>query len=270
MDSINIFSLNNFIIKNDENTYHINKNCYVTVNSNLNNLIILNKNNKLKINLKNLELTNNSYRLFEYNNSKFLQIISCGFNNLQQKYTSPNFEVLIYDDAILIINKTICYAYYYNSSSESYFFEYENYIYVFNNLNLLMFNSQTKTFTLLNTLKIAIENDNYEVLCQLPKLSDYLILYTFNKKNNSLTIKKLKEKTNKNIPIVYNFFYQAKFNIQQAKLLLKNEDLFNNCNKYFNEYDDIIEINEKYYLFNYNKITPINFLIKDNLIDDID
>lgn len=274
MNNVYIFSKKNFIANNNNNNYEVNKNQVLKLsNIKENDTIKIFGNNTYKeINISKTEYSN-YYRHWHFNDNVYLEIISNSFDCLIQKVTTKNFEAFIYNNCVRVFYKELCYAYYYlqNNQTVSTTFEKDNILYICNSINSLIFNGDNLSFSLFKTEKIIKNEKNIEILCKFPKNISYLLYFSFNFKTQTLSVKKLKkENTNQNLPIECLFFYLCKNKISDAKDFLLDKTLFENLVKYFNCFDDIVEIENHYYLYNSNQFIPLNLKFKDGIIEEVD
>ena len=99
------------------------------------------------------------------------------------------------------------------------------------------------------------------------------MLYTFDLINNELAKRQYKNNNtftidNFTLPLV--FFHLVKNNFDDAKLLLSQNIVFDDIKEYICQFDDIIEIDNQYYLSSFNNICKIKFKIENNTIIDVD
>ena len=273
MKKIYLFTLNNFYIEQNGNRLPLCKNSYLKIcdikDDTLSVCDTLCPKNKIEIS-KNAK-TCNFFRVNECTD-KFIEIISCGKNNLIEKLKTKNIEVEIYENFLLIIYKNIPYTYYFKNDGANICMELKDKIYIFNKYFLVIFDSISKSFCHLFVEKYSKNNDKIELLCNLPKNIGYLIIISINLNEKTINSKKLKKqniKIDSNI-LPYAVFYLSKHSFEEVKSFINENIQTKKLMEYFSEFENIFDIDGKFYLSSLNKITQINFKIKDNVVVEID
>lgn len=272
MKNIYIFSQSYFIVKHKDKTYEINKNCYLKLtNTHFDDFFMFgNKFNNFKtIYLNNLN-TNNFVKAFQFEDKVFIELIACEFDSIVNEFICDRFNVFVYENSVRIISDR-CYTYFFDAQTENFCCFNNEHIFIFNEKNLITFNKKQKTFCYLIVEKFAKSNENVEILCKISKNFNHFLHFSFNIKNNLISTKKLKQV---NIPdTIFNimsFFHLSKNNFLDAKSHMQNPKQFEDIKKYFNLFENIIEIENCYYLYNQTQIVKLNFQIIDNKIAEID
>lgn len=264
-----IFSLNNICLSTKESCKVINKNTVAKIDDlNNENLFAWSLNNDLcnvcKINFDSNSLQN------PLENTHFLEIISTNFMPMFKQETK-NCKILFFCDHVQITFKTKIFDYYFLCNKNNYSVEKDNFLYVFNDKNLLEFDKNNQSFFIRNCQKFATKNNQIELLCSTPFNNVFFSHYMFNIKDNTVKIKQLKkgnlEVNDLTLPFV--FFYLVKANFDDAKNYLNNEINYDNIKKYLKNYNHILEIDKKYYIIGKN-INKIEFKIENNIIIDVD
>lgn len=273
MNNIYFFSLNEYALQCGEDVFLLGKNRVVKID-NLQEIIkIYSTNmvvNNLDINLSQME-SNNHIRVNELMGDKFVEIIALNTGNVINKHSTLNSEIYIYDNYADICFNTKFYTYYYNGLIDSKVIEKDKKLYIFNKSNLLIFDMQKMSFNLLKCKKLAKKDDIYELLCNTPYNNVYFLLFSFNFKNNLVSIKIYKKDVlnydNYSLPFV--FFGLCKAGILKAKNLIDEKINYEDIVGYLNDYNDIIEINNKLYLCG-NNFCEFNCKIENKKIIDVD
>ena len=217
MDKLYVFSKASFIIRNENQIFHVNKNCTCKISNIKNNETIFIVDPKSE---KNMPIcldkmhSCNFYRYCSEGDIKLLNIITTSFDNLVQKLTTQNSEIYIYQNAIRLIYDGCCYTYNFCGFEPSKAIEHEDKIYIFNNKNLLFFDKKNLTFSLLKVERFSKNNNNFTLFCKISRIFGYFLLFVINFSSNSVKIKKFKT-TLYTVPqdaIFYYFFYLLKFN----------------------------------------------------------
>ena len=277
MDKLYIFSQNNLYIKSKED--------WLPINS-IRNLLIQNFNDE------NLQIIENTYnqsfitnlcfnkqyifsniRTSMIDNNLYCEIIHSNNSKPLQKFCTKTCEVYIYNNYVEILNNNNFFDYYFCAEKNNFAIENDDIIYIFNDNNILEFDTKINSFCLKKCKKYAKNGENIEVLCKIPKNNVYFILYNFDIINNNVNKKFYK---NENIllydayslPII--FFYLVKNNIPDAKNFLGQNINFDELKNYLSQFDDIWEIDGEYVVSSGKQICKIKFEIKNNLIVDID
>lgn len=272
MNNIYIFSQNAFNIEFNNQQFNINKNQSLKIlhGQDCQNVLVKNINGEFNLNLTS-QTPSNFYKCWNYNNDIFYEIITTSYNCLLEKFATKNCEVFVFDNAAKIIYQNKCYFYYYNCSTPSDFLEDDNCLYIFNQNNLLIFDKTSLTFNLLKVKNHQKNNKNIEILCNFPKNIEYFLYFLFNLANSNITTKKLcKGEINKNVPLEYLIFYLCKNNFEEVKKYISNNLEFSSLCEYFKKFDNIVCIQNKYYLYNSAEIVEANFKTENNIVVDID
>ena len=273
MNNIYLFSQSSFLVNSNIN---INKNNFLKLTINPKTSLSYKKNIddccSVQINFTDLK-SNNFYRVFHFNEDIFVELITSDFNSLHSVYTTKTCEVFIYNNSVRIIKNNMCYTYFYNIDSENFVLEQDENLYIFNRKNIIIFNLNKITFSLMHLKKFVKNDKNIEFLCKLTCNSAYFLHFSVDLTKSNIIVKKLKSgenKTNsKSIP--YSLFYLAKYNFNECKFFLSDASLLEKVVSYFNNYENILEIENQYYIYNSNIITPISFTINNNnKVEDID
>jgi len=277
MDKFYLFSKNEFLAKHNSQSYTIN-----SINSLLiehclpEDKIEIEQNfygyNKSLILFPNISISNNFYNVLKVNNDNFIELISTSFENVIQEINLENCCIKIYLNAILLFYNQKCYSFAFKSSENNYALKVNDYVYVFNGLNLIKISLTHLNSTYLIVENFSIIDKNIEILCKFPKSFTYFLLFCFNLNNNNLNIKKLKNERNiiQRNSLPYVLFYLCKFDFEDAKNVLSKNIELDKIKNYLSVYDEIIEIDNTYFLYSKNKITNIFFNIQNNVIEDID
>lgn len=273
MNNIYFFSLNNLRIKCGKDEFLLGKNRAIKIDNPQEIIKVYSSHmvvNSLDINLSKAE-SNNHIRVNELSGDKFVEIIAINNDNIINKHSTLNAEVYIYDNYVDICFSTKFYTYYYNGLVDSRVMEKDKKLYIFNMSNLLIFDMQKKSFNLLKCKKMAKNDNIYELLCNIPYNNVYFLLFSFNFKNNLITIKTYKKDilNYDNYSLPYVFFGMCKAGILKAKNLIDEKINYDNLLNYFNDFDNMIEINNKIYLCGKN-LSEFNCKIENNKIIDVD
>lgn len=212
----------------------------------------------------------NQYSVHELNGQTFLFLHFANFDNLIKKINNP-CEILIYDTSIRIICNELCFCKTYLGTKNTFAVEKDSNIYIFNDKNITIFNKDNKTFLTLEIIEYKKTSENTEILCKIPKINGYFLLFNFSR-DKLLGIKKLKKETPYAPPecLPYLIFYLCKFNFDECKNYISDNIELPALEKYFSEFDNLIEIEKRYYIFSQQTISPINFEIIDNKVVNID
>ena len=273
MNNIYFFSLNKFKIKCGEDIFSLDKNRVVKIDGSQEIIKVFSSRmvvSSLNINLSQME-SNNHIRINELKGDKFVEIIALNDANIINKHNTTNAEVYIYDTFVDICFNTKFYTYYYNGLVDSRVLEKNKKLYIFNKSNLLIFDMQKKSFNLLKCKKLAKNDEKYELLCNIPYNNVYFLLFSFNFKNNFVNIKTYKKDVlnydNYSLPFV--FFGLCKAGISKASGLIDEKINYVDIENYLNDFNNIIEINNKLYLCG-KDFCEFNCKIENNKIIDVD
>lgn len=271
--SIYIFSSKPFCVYSLQKKYLLNKNCAIklTQDQKENALTVYDDFGKIEINLTNLT-PSNYYNSWVINNDTYINILTTNYNSIMLKKTTPNFDVEVYNNSIRIFCDEKCFCNNFTFCKNTHIAQIDQDLYIFNEKNLIIFNKKNKSFNKLIVQKLAKNDKNIEILCKITEKMDYFLHFSLNLTDNLITIKKLKQKEilQSQSPQV-TFFYLCKNNFDDAKKLLNDESLFANAHNYFLQFDDILQINDQYYLYNQSQFVNVLFIINDkNKITDID
>ena len=273
MKEIIIFSQESFTTTHNDNIFFINKNAHIKIsNYNANEILeIACKANTLQIPLNNL-CTNNFYKVFNYKNKQYIEIIATNFNNLLYKYTTKSCEIFIYDNSIRIIKNNKCYSYYFKQSSNNYAIEQHECLYIFNENNLIIFNFNHSTINSLKVEKFENNSNFIEFLCKIPNNFNYFLHFCVNFQKNTINIKKYKHGDIPANPqnLFKLFFYLCKYSISDAKKFIANGLNFQDLTSYLQRYENILEVNGEHFIYNQTELTSIDVKIEDGKIIDID
>lgn len=277
MESIYIFTSENFLLVHRDKEYVINKNCVLKITNYKNDdfILIYNKasNHELKINLA-CQTSTNYYNVYTCEQTKFIEILTTNYCNLLCKQSQPNAEAFVYENAVRLIFDGQCFCCGFVGDNESHLINSNGKILIFNKNNLLEFNVENKIFNKLNIEKYVKNNKKIEVLCKIPHNIDYFLYFHINLLENSFTKEKYKTTQNLNQKqennIIYNFFYLAKYGLQDGKKYLKDENIFENCHKYFTTFKTLLLCNNEYFGVANNFVQKITFKVENNKIIDID
>lgn len=272
MNKTIFFSLNHFYI-NNENIF-VNKNNSVVVEDYEKPIEVrddLPICNSLKININDAS-SNLFLRCGNIESTKYIELISCNFLNIKQKFVNGGSEVLIFENSVLIFYNNLPYTYYFRCDNVNYCTETENSIFVFNGKYFVIFNKSSQTFTHYIVENLGKIDDDFELVCRLPKNINYFIYFNINLKDKKIINKKLKKPLNStNSAIIPHIvFYLAKNNFKEIKLYLNNEINYEKLIQYFSNYDNIFEIQNKYFVTNCREIKMVSFKIENNLLVDVD
>lgn len=206
-------------------------------------------------------------------NNIYCEIIHINDSTPLQKFCIESSEVIIYKNFIKILYKNSYFSYYFYSELDNSVIEKDGIIYIFNKKQLLVFDTKIKSFCLKKCKKYAKNGDKIEILCEIPKNNVYFILYFFDIENKTVSKKLYKNDNillcdNYTTPII--FFHLLKNNISEAKSLLNNDINFNDIQNYLCQFDEIWEIDGEYFLSSFNNFCKIKFIVKNNLILDVD
>lgn len=265
-----LISQNNFCVKNS--SLELNKNNFLKIDDSKNDIFLRDKCtpiNQIQINLNNLQ-TNIHYRYKVLDNLNIVEMISCGFENLKLEF-HKTCEVKVFDNCLLVLFNNIPYTYYFVFSANTYIFETQNEVFIFNSTYCVKFDFERKTFSHYFTQTLQQTAQGYEILCNLPKNIGYSILFGFDNNNKSAKIKKLKHNQTKNdlSLLPYLVFYLAKNNFEELKNYVDATVNAKNLSDYLSNFENIYNIDGKWYLTG-KDISFFNFKIKNNVLFDID
>lgn len=214
---------------------------------------------------------NNFFDIYNFNRNRFVNLISLDYENLISEINTNSFNIKIYSSSILIINKQICLSYYFKSSKNNYAFEIGEKLYIFNEFNLIQINTKSYISTMLITKKLETNSNNLEILCKIPKSNKYFVLFTFDLNDNTISIKKLMNNaTIDNISLPYLVFYLCKLEFEEVSIFLSDKINIEDLKNYLNNFNEMVEIENKFFIYSKNKFETINFNIENNIITDID
>lgn len=273
MKEIIIFSQDSFTATHNNNKFFINKNAHIKIsNYNPNEILEINyKNITLHIPLNNL-CSNNFYKVFNYKDKQYIEIIATDFNNLLYKYTTKSCEIFIYDNSIRIIKNNKCYSYYFKNGLNNYTIEQYECVYIFNENNLTIFDFNHSTFNSLKVEKFKKNNKFVEFLCKIPNNFNYFLHFIADTQKNTINMKKYKhgEVTTNSQNIFNLFFYLCKHSISDANKFISNNLNFQDLTDYLQKYENILQINDEYFIYNQTELISIDIKIEDGKIIDID
>lgn len=279
MKDLIIFSQKDFEIIANKQKYNLNKHSYIKITDYNKEILTISENfginhttNQIIIdNSKILNLPN--ILINTTDDSIYCELISLANSEKIEKYNLDNFEINIYDSFVKILNNNQYFCYYFTHSQNTKTLLCNDKIYVFNEVNVLEFDTKINTFTLQKCEKSAKNGDFFEILCKTSKNNTYFLLYSFDTKNSIVT-KKTYQNDNHFTPDKYNlpyvFFHLCKNNFSCAKRFLDNSVDFSKVQEYFCQYNDIVELDGEFLLTNQKQITKVKFEIKNNLIVDVD
>lgn len=212
----------------------------------------------------------NHLKVYQTDEFKLIEIVALP-EEIINKFTLKKCEVYVYENHIDICYNSKFYSYYYKSFKDNYVFEKDDIIYIFNDINLLQFNLKNNSFNLLKIKKLAKNGEIFEILCEIPYNNVYFLLFLFNFNNNNLQIKTYKKGDLKldNYSLPFVLFALCKNNIESAKDIIDKKIDYNNLQKYIQNFNQIIEINNTIYLLG-NNMTTFSCKIENNTIIDID
>lgn len=279
MKDLIIFSQNNFEITANSQKYALNKYSYIKIADYSNEILTTSENFGINHTSQQIiiddKIASNQPNILinKTDDYTYCELISLGNSTKIEKYNLENFEVNIYDSYVKILNNNQYFCYYFTHHPSTQAMLYNDKIYIFNELNVLEFDTKINTFTLQKCEKSAKNGNFFEILCKTPKNNTYFLLYTFDTKRKTVT-KKTYQNSNNFSPDKYNlpyiFFHLCKNNFSCAKRFLDNSIDFSKVQEYFNKYNDIIELDGDFLLTHQTQITKVKFEIKNNLIVDID
>lgn len=273
MENIYLYSQNPFEITLNKNLLLLDKNKIICLGKNAGNILIHCNNGLLmsnEINLQEIETTRH-IKVYNINNIKLIEIIAITNDNIINKFTTKKCEVYVYENCVDICYNSKFYSYYYKSFKDNYVFEKNDILYIFNENNLLEFNLKNNSFNSLKIKNIAKNGEIFEILCEIPYNNIYFLLFQFNFNNNNLQIKTYKKgnlKADKYL-LPFVLFAFCKNNIDSAKDIIDKNINYDNLQKYIQNFNQIIEINNTIYLLG-NDITTFSCQIENNTIIDID
>ena len=268
MDNI-IFSLGGFCLTDNNQVLNINKNTYIKTPD---TILKLSDNlcpkNQIILDTKNVQSCS-MYKASIINNIRFIEIINSGEKVLKNKYITKNCEINIFENHVLIVYNGKVYSYYFDYYENTQAFEINGKAYIFNNKYFLIFDMGLLVFS--HYFVVEINYKNLEILCRLPKNLNYYIYIKLNTINNSVFIKKLKKSGNDLAYLLpYKLFYLSKNNFQDVSVFVKNSIDCKNLFRYFNEYENIFNIDDKFYITRHDGIHSLTITIEDKYISDID
>lgn len=276
MKNFYVISFSNFYIHYNGKLFFANSNAYCKITDATSNDILLvtsiqHSKNYLEIPLYNLQQSN-FYRFSEIGNSVFIELLVDNFNSLCCKFNLKNIEVYIYQSAVRILKDNVCYCYFFNAEHQNFTFLDSEKLYIYNNINVLVFDIKNLTYDYYIVEKLEKNNEKIEILCKIPKNYGYFLHFLMNVSNNTIQIKRYKKQhfeNSKTEPM--SFFYLVKNQINDAENMINSAKInIENLTDYFKKYDNIFEVEENYYLCNSSEVVPINFKIENNKIIDID
>lgn len=272
MNKLYFYTLHEFEIKDTNNKFELNKNCFFQLDY-CDSIQIVDKFSNQSLSLKYHQLDSlKSLNCKPFEDNLFIELFPIEINPIE-KHITTNCEIIIFENSVKIIYKNVYYSYYYNLKDQNYIIENNDILYIFNSINCLCFDLKNKSFDLKKCKKISKNNKNIEILCNLNQNIDYFVLYNFNLSTNNVYIKKYKA-TNKiqldNYSLIFTFFNLLKNDFEESKKFLSKEIDYYQIKNYIKQYDRIIELNNTFYLSNHNEIEKIDFKIQNNVIVDID
>ncbi len=262
-----IFSFNNICILTNNNSQNIDKNTIAKLENINNEQVFACSLNDEVSNVCKINLNTNTKTI---ENANFVEIMSTSSNPKFVQETK-NCKITFFCDHVQIVFKTNIFYYYFCCEENNFCIEKDNFLYVFNNKNLLEFNKTNQTFFLRDCQEFATKNNQIEMLCNTPFNNVYFSHYMFNIKENVVKIKQLKkgELEVNALTLPFVFFYLIKANFEDAKKFLNDEIDYENIKKYLKNYNHIVEIDKKYYISGKN-FGKIEFKIDNNVIIDVD
>lgn len=280
MESIYIFSSKNFYVTHQNKEYILNKNSILKITDfNYYDFIIIydklsNQELKLYPHCKN---STNYYNVYTLGQDKYIEIIASNYSNLLCKLCKKNTEVYVFENAIRLIDNEQCFCSSFEGNSKSHLIASDNKILIFNENCFLEFDKENKIFNKLNIEKYVKNNKKIEILCKIPHNLNYFLYFNINLENNSYSCEKYKntqplglKQNNDNKNIIFSFFYLAKYNFEDGKTFLLNEEIFENCNKYFSSFKTLLLCNNNYYGVASKALQQITFTLDGNKIIDMD
>ncbi|MBE7082168.1 MAG: hypothetical protein E7378_00595 [Clostridiales bacterium] len=270
-----IFTKSNFDLLHNDKTFNINKNQYAKI-------LDVDKNDTLTIressNGKVFELTiclsqiksSNSIRVFEYDDCTMLEIISLQKHQPLQQIKSGEITVNIFQNSITVLHNNCFFEYYYIFQDQNYIFNYDKKLYIFNNKCIIIFDLINNIFNFQKCQKTSILKGKAEVLCNA--FLHYYILYLFDFKNNSLIIKKYQKNIFKlnNSKLIFAIFYLIKNNFEIFTKFLSDKIDSLAVKNYLCKFEDIIELDGEFYVYNSQEVSPITFKTQNNVVVEID
>lgn len=266
-----IFSRGDFFVEANGQSHPINKNCVCKItNIEHNNIRFYNDVGTIIINLKKPKSCN-YYRVWKLNENLFIELIATSFNNLNQKVSTKNFEVLFYDKAIRILSGNFCHTQPF-ITEKSYAIETNDFLYILNSANMIVMDLKTECFSNFKVNNFLKKESGFEVLAHNYHAPEYFLHFSFNLKNNSVSIKKLHDNANVSnyASIPHLVFCLCKNEVKKVSEYLGKNIAFDELCSYLKNFDNIINIENKYYLYNNYEIVEVNFIIKDNIVIDVD
>lgn len=276
MNKIFFFSKNTFVLSCSSENYSVNK---------FKNVVLTNVDNNSKITisqncfgyLKCLECfpinvkSNNYFNVYFCNESKFINLISIDFENVVFETSTKNFNVKFLESAILLSSNKKCVSYCFNTTNKNYAIEINDELYIFNEFNLIKININTFISTTLITKKLEVNSNKYEVLCKIPQNDTYYILFSIDINKNKISIKKLKNNNDvNNNSLPYLIFYLCKLEFEEVSNYLSKTINYQDIKNYLNNFEDIIEIEDEFYIYSKSELQKISFSISNNIVNDID
>ncbi len=212
----------------------------------------------------------NQFSVHEMNGEIFLYLHFATFDNLIKIINEP-CEILIYDNSIRIIFESLCFCMPFCGKAETLATEKDENVYIFNEKNIVVFNKENKTFITLKVKEYKKTLKNTEILCKLPKINGYFLLFIFSN-NKLIEIKKLKKQNGQNPSkaLPYLIFYLCKFNFDECRNFVSDGIEVSKLSTYFDKYDNLIELENNYYIFSQQNIAKIDFEMLDNKVINID
>lgn len=276
MSKIYIFSKNEFEIYHNGQNFNLNKFTSLSLKSITEKEQITLSENCCGY-LKTLTLLpftiygNNYFNTYSLNDIKYINLISLDFENLISEITTKNFNIKIFTNAILVCNNKKCWSYCFKSTDNNYALEIDENLYIFNSFNLIKINTKTLVSTTLITSKLEVNLNKCEILCRIPKTNTHFILFIFDLSENTINIKKLKNDTILNInSLPYLVFYLSKLEFEDVSNYLSTQIQYESLKNYLNNFDDIIEIENEFFIYSKNNFIKINFIIINNIVNEID
>lgn len=276
MKAVYIFSLKNFSIVHNNKSYIVSSNNYLKlVDFENNTLQVFNSKNKSEcfvIDLNNINSTNH-YRVFKTSKTIFIELISAEVINTYKILNTKNCQIFIKTNSLHVVYDDIVYPYYFCLDNDTNAIEFESNIYIFNKKCLILFNLTSKSFSYFECIDFNKNDKSIEIIVKFLKNNEFFIHFSFNLNKNMVSIKNLKNK-NELLLNKYNLPYYAfnliKHGFVNAKNLFCSSVDINALHSYLCRYDNIVELDDKFYIYNHNSITVINFIFEDNLIKEID
>lgn len=273
---IYIFSKKKFEIKVRNDKKFIDKLNFIKINDYDNSDIFI-KDHYGSLNLSSLQIMSGvpslNYKSYLHNNIMFLEIISTNLQSIILKKLIKDYTIYILQNNLIVLYKENFYSYYFNYKDNIQVYEKNNILYIFNKINLIIFDSINKTFCYLKCIKYEENEQIFNILCTFNENSNYFLSFIFNKTSKEIIISKHKKNhlyLKNPSQIINDFFYLIKLDFSYAKNLIDKNIDFNQIKQYLLPFHSILKFENEYYIFTKNDVRLIKFKTENGKIIYID